>query len=84
GGRTHEVATKKSNALGLYDMTGNVSEWGWDTKDNKSSYDRVYFGGHWNTSASSCSLGFLATSAQYHDNSRGVRLVRSVCESDGF
>lgn len=84
GGKTHEVATKKSNALGLYDMTGNVSEWGWDTKDNKSSYDRVYFGGHWNTSASSCSLGFLTTSARYHDNSRGVRLVRSVCESDGF
>ena len=26
GGSTHEVATKKPNELGLYDMSGNVSE----------------------------------------------------------
>ncbi len=27
GGRAHPVKTKKPNALGLYDMTGNVNEW---------------------------------------------------------
>ncbi|QDU33246.1 Serine/threonine-protein kinase PrkC [Poriferisphaera corsica] len=27
GGRVHEVATKNANALGLYDMRGNESEW---------------------------------------------------------
>jgi len=27
GGTTHNVATKQSNELGLYDMSGNVDEW---------------------------------------------------------
>lgn len=27
GGKTHPVGTKQPNELGIYDMTGNVSEW---------------------------------------------------------
>lgn len=30
GSSTHEVAAKASNALGLYDMSGNIYEWCFD------------------------------------------------------
>lgn len=35
GDKPHPVATKKANELGLYDMSGNVSEW---CRDKYSSY----------------------------------------------
>lgn len=34
--RTHEVKTKKPNELGIYDMSGNVTEW---CEDGFSNYD---------------------------------------------
>ena len=60
---THEVGTKQPNELGIYDMTGNVSEWCSDWCDIYTSYsvtnptgastgyDRVLRGGCWNDSA---------------------------------
>ena len=32
--KIHVVATKKPNSLGIYDMTGNMTEWCWDEADN--------------------------------------------------
>ena len=66
GKKTHPVATKSPNELGIYDMTGNVDEWcnDWygdyssDEQTNpKGPYDglfRVFRGGSWNGDARGC------------------------------
>lgn len=66
GKKTHPVATKSPNELGIYDMSGNVFEWCSDWKGDYSSgaqtnpkgpYDgsyRVHRGGGWHYDARSC------------------------------
>ena len=41
GGKAHDVATKKANKLGLYDMSGNSWEWVYDWLVGYTSGDKV-------------------------------------------
>ena len=64
----HQVATKKANELGLYDMNGNIEEWCHDwyslyTEDPvvnpsgpETGMSKVHRGGRWNGSAKYCRL----------------------------
>ena len=71
GSSTHPCGTKRANALGIYDMSGNVCEWckdwhsssytSYDTNNPtgaSSGYRRVCRGGGWDYSAAACRVAF--------------------------
>lgn len=77
GGKTHPVAQKNANALGCFDMSGNVSEWCFTEVSTK----RVFRGGSWFGGSPSGQVGFYteATWMQFPGNSfnyMGFRLYQ--------
>ena len=74
GERTHEVATKTPNELGLYDMTGNVSEWVVDQYDKVTRFIK---GGSWSDDASNCVISSSEkVPVKHKSNNVGFRLVQ--------
>lgn len=93
---TVEVGSFESNAFGLYDMHGNVSEWVWDYYGSYSTEEqmdptgpetgslRVYRGGGWNDFAKNMRSAYRATLEQDHGSFNiGIRLVRNAVAGSG-
>ena len=99
GSKTHEVKTDKvsgtdsANALGIYDMSGNVYEWCWDWGGTISSstaatgsasgavygFNRVRRGGSWGYNANCCTVSYRSDISPSSRNYYiGFRVVRNV------
>ena len=91
GSGTHQVGQKAPNALGIYDMSGNVWEWCYDWYSSVSTGEetdpfgsssgslRALRGGSWDLNAnyaSVCGRIYDTPSSRY--NNLGFRLVRSA------
>jgi len=75
---THDVAGKKANAKGLYDMSGNVWEWCWDRYSNSSSY-RVNRGGSYYDGSDGCVVSYRRRGDPGNQGSDiGFRVVRNA------
>ena len=91
-GKTYEVKTKDANALGIYNMTGNVWEYIWDWSGtitsstsidgptSSSSGKRMVRGGGFNSSADDCKIGSHGVQNPPTDSwaNCGVRVARTL------
>ena len=68
GGTTHEIKQKRPNELGLYDMTGNVSEWVWDNYTRYSNENKTNPKGGIPWRSTNVSVGSVTRGGNYQSN----------------
>jgi len=88
GGSSKEVAKLAANRFGIYDMSGNITEWCWDwmgTSDSalsdptgpRSGTERVHRGGSWASLGEGCDIQWKSQHhPAYRDACYGFRVVR--------
>lgn len=81
--QTHDVGTKKPNQLGIYDCSGNVSEWCHDANTTMRVLDngrnKRTKGGSWKGYPENCRVSsFSELEAIYGYNYCGFRIVRTI------
>jgi sulfatase modifying factor 1 len=70
GGQAHEVGKKLANELGVFDMSGNLSEWTGSWYPGYEGSSRVIRGGDWDAGAVVCSFeyrSYYSPEARYDD-----------------
>ena len=84
------VGSKKANRWGLYDVSGNASEWVWDTLSNfpvngvvdpaqhASGQPNLVRGGSWMSTGRDCRLAAREQTQPVARKTFGIRLVRSI------
>jgi formylglycine-generating enzyme required for sulfatase activity len=84
------VGSKKPNAWGLYDTSGNASEWVWDTLSNfpvngvvdpaqqTAGQPNLVRGGSWMSTGRDCRLAAREQTQPVARKTFGIRLVRSI------
>ena len=60
GNSTNQIGLKKANGYGLVDMSGNVSEWCWDSSND---YERYTCGGGWSCWEDRCEVYSIETNS---------------------
>lgn len=73
---THAVAKKSANILGIYDMTGNVSEWVSDSYDKDTRFVK---GGSWSDDAANSSI---SSKEKYNQKTKNNHVGFRVCQDE--
>lgn len=91
--KTHNVGLKKANQLGLYDCTGNIWEWCYDTIEGSIPQSALYIytaldsskkyrelrGGSWANGVDTSTVTFRDYyDASYGESNIGFRIVRTI------